>query len=361
MAAPTLCLTKTKYLRLSKNTEVSNLKFDPKQFLPASVLSQITEIRVSDPERSLQVARERERRDQLTLNGKLSILAADHPARRVTRVGDNPLRMADRHEYMARILRVMMSDSVDGLLATMDIIEDLLLIHDLLKQKGRAAFLDNKLLIVSFNRAGLLGSSWEIDDPISGPSAASCAEWRLDGAKILLRLCDAEPGSLKTLLATVRAITELNAVGLPMFLESLPVTKTPEGYKIIKDAVELAKTAGAAAALGDSSRYLWLKLPYCENYAMVAQATTLPILLLGGEPVGDATPFLRELEAGLQAGPNVRGALVGRNILYPGDDDPLAIIESVNGIIHKDWTLAEAVEAQESYRHRSLDWLADLC
>ena len=57
------------------------------------------------------------------------------------------------------------------------------------------------------------------------------------------------------------------------------------------------------AALGDSARYLWLKLPYCENYELVANSTTLPILLLGGEPVGDATPFLRELAAGLKAGP----------------------------------------------------------
>ncbi len=102
----------------------------------------------------------------------------------------------------------------------------------------------------------------------------------MDGAKILLRLCDAEPDSLKTLLATVKAITELNAVGLPMFLESLPVVKTEGGYKVMKTAEDLARTAGAASAMGDSSRYLWLKLPYCENYEMVARATTLPILLL---------------------------------------------------------------------------------
>lgn len=336
------------------------MTFQAKQFLPAALLAQLTETRVSDPERSLKVAKERKRREHLTVNGKLSILAADHPARRVTRVGDNPLRMADRHEYMARILRVMMSDGVDGLLATMDILEDLLVLHDLLKQKGRASFLDNKLLIASFNRGGLLGSSWEINDPISGPTAATCAQWGLDGAKILLRLCDTEPDSLKTLLATVQAITELNAVGLPMFLESLPVVKTDDGYKIIKTADALARTAGAASAMGDSSRYLWLKLPYCENYERVAQATTLPILLLGGEPVGDATPFLRELEAGLKAGPNVRGALVGRNILYPGDDDPLAIIESVGGIIHQGWNIARALEAQAVHRGRDMDWLAGL-
>ncbi len=334
------------------------MTFNPRDFLPAEILAQITDIRVTDPERSLKVAKARKRRERLTKNGKLNILAADHPARRVTRVGQDPLRMADRREYMARILRVMMCDGVDGLLATMDIFEDLLLLHDLMRKSGGPAFLDDKLLIVSFNRGGLLGSSWEIDDPNSGPTAASCVEWGLDGAKILLRLCDAEKDSLKTLLATVQAITELNAVGLPMFLESLPVVKSEGGYKIIKRAEQLARTAGAAAALGDSARYLWLKLPYCENYEMVARATTLPILLLGGEPVGDATPFLRELAAGLTAGPNVRGALVGRNILFPGDDDPLAAIESVAGIIHKGWTLEQALDEQAPHRGRDMNWLS---
>ncbi|HWT02485.1 MAG TPA: hypothetical protein VN256_19690 [Pyrinomonadaceae bacterium] len=336
------------------------MTFNPKDFLPAEILAQITDIRVTDPERSLRAAKERKRREHLTKNGKLNILAADHPARRVTRVGDDPLRMADRREYMARILRVMMCDGVDGLLATMDILEDLLLLHDLMRASGGPAFLDDKVLIVSFNRGGLLGSRWEIDDPNSGPTAASCVEWGLDGAKILLRLCDEEKDSLKTLLATVQAITELNAVGLPMFLESLPVTKVTGGYKIIKQAEDLARTAGAAAALGDSARYLWLKLPYCENYEMVARATTLPILLLGGEPVGDATPFLRELAAGLTAGPNVRGALVGRNILFPGDDDPLAAIEAVAGIIHKGWTVEQALDEQGAHRGRDMDWLSGI-
>jgi hypothetical protein len=241
------------------------LSFDAKEFLPAAVLAKVTDVRVADPERSRRAAHKRLRRKSLTRDGRLNILAADHPARRVTRVGQDPLRMADRREYMARILRVLMSDSVDGLLATMDIIEDLLIIHDLLGGTAGHRLLDHKLLIASFNRGGLLGSSWEIDDPNSGPTAASCQEWGLDGAKILLRLCDEEPDSLKTLRATVQAITELNAVGLPMFLESLPVVKIDGAYKIVKTAEELARTAGAAAARGASARDHWLNLAKIEK------------------------------------------------------------------------------------------------
>ncbi len=336
------------------------MSFDHQKFLPSAVLEQVTELRVSDPELPLRVARERKRREQLAPKGKLNILASDHPARRVVRVGDDQFRMANRQEYLARTLRVLQCDVVDGVLATMDIIEDLLVIHDLMKRAGNAAFLDDKLLIASLNRAGLLGSSWEIDDPMSGPTPAACAEWCLDGTKVLLRLCDAEPDSLKTLLATVRAISEQNALQLPMFLESLPVTKFEGGYKIIKTAEELTKTAGAAAALGDSSRYLWLKLPYCENYEMVARATTLPILLLGGDPVGDVRPFLRELAAGLKAGPNVRGALVGRNVLFPGDGDPLAAAEAAGGLVHHGWNLKQALDALDTHEGGGMDWLARL-
>ena len=70
----------------------------------------------------------------------------------------------------------------------------------------------------------------------------------------------------------------------------------------------------------------------------MARATTLPILLLGGESAGDPSPFLRQLGSAMAAGPNVRGALVGRNVLYPGDEDPLAMAEAAGGIVHEGWT-----------------------
>jgi DhnA family fructose-bisphosphate aldolase class Ia len=148
------------------------------------------------------------------------------------------------------------------------------------------------------------------------------------------------------MVAAAQAINQTNALHIPMFLEPLPVAKTEKGYKVIKTAEALAKIVGVASALGDSSRYLWLKLPYCENYQVVARATTLPILLLGGESAGDPSAFLREVSAGMTAAPNVRGALVGRNVLYPGDDDPLAVAEAVGGIVHQGWTVDEAMRSK---------------
>jgi DhnA family fructose-bisphosphate aldolase class Ia len=329
--------------------------FDSKEFLPAAAVARLTELRIADPERPLRAAQDRKRREQLTRASRLNLLAADHPARRVTGVGADSIAMCDRHDYLARVVRALMSDAVDGVMATMDIIEDLLSLDALVREAGGQSLLDYKLLIASLNRGGLAGTAWEMDDPMTGATAATCAEWKLDGAKVLMRLCDDDPASLKTLLASAQAINETNAQKLPMFLEPLPVVETENGFKVVKTAEALAKIAGVASALGDSSRYLWLKLPYCENYEVVARSTTLPILLLGGESVGDATPLLREIAAGMAAGANVRGALVGRNVLYPGDEDPLAVAEAAGRIIHNSLTVEQALDVLPAFRERDLD------
>src|SRR4029077_16522479 len=163
---------------------------------------------------------------------------------------------------------------------------------------------------------------------------------------------------LQTLLACARAISESNARALPMFLEPLPVTKTDKGYVVVKTAEALARLTGVASALGDSSRNLWLKLPHCEDYDAVAGATTLPILLLGGESAGDPSPFLRQLGSAMAAGPNVRGALVGRNVLYPGDEDPLPMAEAAGGIVHENWSVDAALQSMTANRGRDMDRLS---
>jgi hypothetical protein len=42
----------------------------------------------------------------------------------------------------------------------------------------------------------------------------------------------------------------------------------------------------------------------------------------------------------------VRGALVGRNVLYPGLEDPLVIAQAAGSIIHHNWTVERAMNAQ---------------
>lgn len=331
--------------------------FPSRDFFPDRLLERITDLRVADPEFSWRAAQARQLRPSIAPKGKLNLLAADHPARNITRVGDDSLAMADRRDYLARIVRVLQSPQIDGVMATMDILEDLLAIDGLMRESGALPLLDQRVLIASLNRGGLAGSAWEMDDPMTAATPAACRAWRLDGAKALLRVDEKDPGSLRTIVACAQAINETNALQLPMFLEPLPVCKTEKGYEVVKTATALARLAGVASALGDSSRWLWLKLPYCEDYEVVARATTLPILLLGGESAGDPSPFLRQLEMAMIAGPNVRGALVGRNVLYPGNEDPRAMAEAAGGVVHAGWSADEALAAMKAARGSEMELL----
>lgn len=320
--------------------------FSSETFLPRAVLDRVTDARVRDPERVRRAAERRTRRRHLTEDGKLSIIAADHPARRVTAAAGNPLAMANRQDYVARVARILVGGAADGVMATMDVIEDLLLLDDLVREARGPSFLDDKLLIASFNRGGLAGTAFELDDPMTGADTKAVVDMRLDGGKLLLRIGDDDPGSLRTLVACAHAISSLAAAGLPCFLEPLPVKRGEDGaLKVIKEADALTKAACVAAGLGTTSRHTWLKLPHCAGYEKVAGATTLPILLLGGESVGDPRPLLTQIHAGLAAGATVRGALAGRNVLYAGDVDPLAVARAAYGIIHSGWTVEQGVAA----------------
>jgi DhnA family fructose-bisphosphate aldolase class Ia len=334
------------------------MTFTSAHFLPEAVLARITDKRVSNPEFSFRAAQQRVCPEQLAADGRLAILAADHPARGIVKAGSDSLAMANRHDYLARIVRVLAANGVDGVMATMDVLEDLLAIDGLLRERGAPLLLDGKILIASLNRGGLAGSCWELDDPITGPSPETCRAWRLDGVKLLLRIARDDAGSLKTLQAAAAAISAANALRMPMFLEPLPVTRTDHGWTVTRTASALSTVAGIASALGDSSRSLWLKLPYCEDYQAVARSTTLPILLLGGESAGDPAPFLKQLGCAMAAGPNVRGALAGRNVLYPGSNDPMAVGAAVGGIVHEEWTVEAAMRSIAEDQGGAMDLLS---
>ena len=102
-------------------------------------MGQNVEIRVTQPELLKERFLKRKQRDNLTTDGKM-VIAADHPARMVTNVGDQPVAMGNRFDYIGRIARVMMASSVDGLMATADIFEDLVLIDHFYEQSTGKTF-----------------------------------------------------------------------------------------------------------------------------------------------------------------------------------------------------------------------------
>ena len=71
--------------------------------------------------------------------------------------------------------------------------------------------------------------------------------------------------------------------------------------------------------------------------------TALPILMLGGPAREDPSGTISDFHKGMQAGPNIRGAMVGRNVTFCYNDDPLAAALAVTGVIHKGMSVGEAI------------------
>jgi uncharacterized protein len=335
----------------------TDYQFDLETFFPARIFEQITAIRVDAPEIIEMQANARKRRPKLTRDGKLTILAADHPGRGVTNIGRDAFIMGNRQQVLGRILRVLCASDFDGFMGTPDIIDDLLILDYLVQQGGGASFLDNKVLIGCMQRGGVAGVAGEIDDRFGAYTAESLHRFRLDGGKMLIRFVPDDERTLHTLDYCAKAVNDLNRYELPAFVEPLRMDFESGKWVLKHTADELVKWVGVLAALGDSSRHTWLKLPYCEDYGRVAMATTLPIILLGGPSKEDPRGTYQEFAAGMAARANVRGAMVGRNVTFPGADDPAAVATAIHAIVHAGASGEDAVGITLASRDRAMDFL----
>lgn len=331
---------------------VTEQKFDASKFLPLGAYSKITDLRITRPGLPGRLLRERARRRNAR-DGRLTLLAADHPARMVTGIREEPLRMGARREFLARILRVVACSPFDGLLGTADVLEEVVLLSSLTRKGVR--LLDGKLLIGSLNRGGLAGSSFELDDRVTGYDVEGATDVKLDGVKFLLRFDPSDGDSLATLSYCVEVVRKCAATKMPIFIEPLPVIKKEGKVLTDNDRVKLIKLVGAVSGLGSSSSNIWLKLPYCDGFDQVTAATTLPILLLGGEASDDVSGLLKQIESAMNAGSNVKGVLMGRNLLYPPGDDPLPLAMAVNSMVHEGMRADEAVRSLERWAGKDMD------
>src|SRR6185437_5209065 len=161
------------------------------------------------PDAIKRAAQTRTRRGLAEGDGRLMIIAADHPARGANGVGDQPLAMGNRISLLERLEAALSRPGVDGLLASPDILEDLLLL----------GALENKVAIGSMNRGGLQGAVFELDDQFTGYDAGSIAAMGFDGGKMLTRIDLSDAGSVATLEASGRAVTALAARGLMAMIE----------------------------------------------------------------------------------------------------------------------------------------------
>ncbi|MEU8250382.1 deoxyribose-phosphate aldolase [Nonomuraea sp. NPDC048916] len=284
----------------------------------------LTDIRTANPEEIALAATRRRRRGLPGAGERMLIIAADHPARGALAVRDRPLAMASRTDLLDRLQLALSRPGVHGILASPDVLEDLLLL----------GALEGKLAFGSMNRGGLYGSVFELDDRFTGFDAASIDTMRLDGGKMLCRIDPGDPATVATLESCAHAVTDLARRQLIAMVEPFWSLRSDTGAvrnDLSPEAV--IKSISVAQALGVTSAYTWLKIPAVAEMERVMAATTLPALLLGGDPP-DIDVAYADWGRALRL-PGVRGLVVGRALLYPPGDDVAAVVDGAAALVRE--------------------------
>jgi hypothetical protein len=285
----------------------------------------LVSVRARHPEAVAEAAVRRVRRPLIGDRGRLMIVAADHPARGALGVGGRPLAMADRADLLQRLCTALSRPGVDGVLATADILEDLLLL----------GVLENKVVMGSLNRGGLAGASFEMDDRFTGHRPQDIERLRFDAGKLLLRIDYDDPGSLRTLHSTARAVDDMAARRLPLFVEPFISRRVDGRVRNDLSAEAVTRSIAVAAGLGGTSAYTWLKLPVTDDadaMAEVLETSTLPVVLLGGEVGKDQDGAYEKWRKALRL-PTVQGLVVGRSLLYPAEGSVESAVDTAVGLL----------------------------
>jgi hypothetical protein len=292
--------------------------------VPSLSVAELTEVRVRDPQRIEQAWASRHRREVVGEDGRLLVVAADHPARGALGVRSDGMAMASRTDLLERLVTALSRPGVDGVLGTPDILDDLLLL----------GALEDKIVIGSMNRGGLQGAAFELDDRFTAYHPNEIAAKGLEGGKMLTRICLEDPGTAATLEASAEAVTELSELGLLAMIEPFLSVRREGRVVNLLDPDSTIKSIAIAAGLGASSAHTWLKLPVVEDLPRVMDSTTLPTLLLGGDPKGDPHETYASWGRALEL-PPVRGLVVGRALLFPPNGNVAAAVDIAANLVHE--------------------------
>ncbi|HST71731.1 MAG TPA: deoxyribose-phosphate aldolase [Kocuria rosea] len=282
----------------------------------------LSRIRLEDPQ-AVQRAADSRRRHPGPVHGRQNfVVAADHAARGALKVRDQRDAMADRRSLLDRLQIALANPRVDGVLASPDVLDDLLLL----------GALEGKLVFGSMNRGGLPGLVNEIDDRFTGHTAEALNRIGADGGKMLTRICFEDPHTTSVLENTAHAVDSLAALGLIAMVEPFISRITDRGIVNDLSAEAVIQSVAIAQGLGGSSAHTWMKLPVVEDMERVMASTTLPTVLLGGDPSGSPDEVFATWEAAL-ALPGVQGLTVGRTLLYPEDGDVAGAVATAASLL----------------------------
>lgn len=281
------------------------------------LIDKLVERRVADPtEFSARVA-ERARSDWRG-GEPLMVIAADHPARGALRAGSDRFAMADREALLERCVTALSRPGVNGFLGTSDMVQDL----------ANLGALDGKVVFGSMNRGGFAGASFEIDDRMTGYDVEGVVSQDLAGGKMLMRYDFEDRDTAETVATCAATVDELARAQKIAMVEPF-ISRRDASGRVVNDlsTEAVVKSVAMTAGLGADSAWTWLKLPAVEGMEDVARASSMPILLLGGEVSADAEAT-RRMWAQALAPSTVQGLVLGRSMLYPPDGDVAAAVDN---------------------------------
>ncbi|GMA88124.1 hypothetical protein GCM10025868_33740 [Angustibacter aerolatus] len=290
----------------------------------AASLAALTDVRARHPEAVAEAALVRRRRPLLPDDGRLLLVAADHPARGALGVRGDGQAMASRSDLLARLRVALARPGVDGVVATPDVVDDLLLLGDL----------DDRVVIGSMNRGGLQGAAFEPGRPVHrvrrpipcGTGLRGRQDARAHrpvGRRLGAHAGGGGPGGGRA--GRPRPGRDDRAVLVRAPRRPGGERPEPRGRRPLG-----ARGAGARADerahLAEGCRWSrrwsgWSTPPRCRRCCWAATPPATPTTPTSG---GRAPSSL----------PGVRGLVVGRALLYPADDDVAAAVDVASGIVH---------------------------
>ena len=286
-------------------------------------LGRLRHVRSAEPGAVAGAFASRRRRPVLGDDGRLLIVAADHTARGVLTAGSRASLMADRADLLGRLLVALSHPGVDGVLATADILDDLALL----------GALDGRLAIGAVNRGGLDGAEFAIDDRITAFSPVEAAARGLDATKLLLRVRLDDDRSAAALERAQGVVAQAAGVRQPVLIEPFLTAPGPGAPVNDMSAEAMMRAISIASGIGPASEYSWLKIPVTEQFERVMASTTLPALLLGGDPLDDPDAIYARWRSALDV-PGVFGLAAGRSLLYPADGDVERHVAIAAALVH---------------------------
>ncbi len=160
---------------------------------------------------------------------------------------------------------------------------------------------------------------------------------RLNVSAVALSIYVGAQNQKETLLNLSRLVDEGHRYGIPV------LAVTAVGKDMVRDARYLALCCRIAAELGAH----FVKTYYCEGFEKVVKTCPVPLVMAGGKKL----PELDALELthnAIQRG--AAGVDMGRNIFQA--EDPVAMIQAVNAIVHKKVTPKKAYDLYKGLKRQ---------